>query len=201
MESRKIIFLDKDGTLIPDIPYNVNPDLINLYPDASKALPLLYKMGYEFIIVTNQSGVAKGYFREEALEKVKLKMRKLFHKISVPLLDFYYCPHAEESFDGLGCGCRKPQAGMLRRAALKHNLNLDSCWMVGDILNDVEAGNRASCRTVFLDRGNETFEGKEESEYRIPHLYLTSFLDLADSLTYYDNNIENHENNRVDTIF
>jgi len=200
MAERKIIFLDKDGTLIPDIPYNVDPTLIHLYPGVRAALPLLQKAGYEFIIVTNQSGVAKGYFKEEKLQEVRDKMEKLFAHAGVPLLDFFYCPHGNNLPGQKGCGCRKPSTGMLRRAALKYELELQDCWMIGDILNDVEAGNRASCKTIFLDRGNESFNDVGYNEYRIPHLYATHFMDLAHSLIYYDKKTKKHEKHTVDTI-
>src|SRR5215211_3500981 len=155
----KAVFLDKDGTLIDDIPYNVNPDLIRLSTGALEALRLLQDYGYQLLIVTNQSGVARGYFREEQLQQVEARLRELLSSAGVFLTGFYYCPHypgGEVSQYAVECTCRKPQAGMIYKAALEHHLDLEATWLVGDILNDIEAGNRAGCQTVLVDNGHET---------------------------------------------
>jgi D-glycero-D-manno-heptose 1,7-bisphosphate phosphatase len=155
----KAVFLDKDGTLIEDVPYNVNPDLIRLSAGALEALSLLQEKGYQLIVVTNQSGVAHGYFEEKQLQKVEERLRELLSSAGILLSGFYYCPHypnGEISKYAVECVCRKPQPGMIYQAALEHHLKLDDSWLVGDILNDMEAGNRAGCRTVLVDNNNET---------------------------------------------
>lgn len=157
--SAKAVFLDKDGTLIDDSPYNVDPDLIRLSAGALEALRLLQDHGYQLIVVTNQSGVARGYFREEELQPVEARLRVLLSPVGVSLMGFYYCPHypgGELSQYAVECTCRKPQPGMLYKAALEHQFNLEESWLVGDILNDMEAGNRAGCQTVLVDNGHET---------------------------------------------
>lgn len=199
MENKKIIFLDKDGTIIPDIPYNVDPNLIELYPDARAALPILADFGYEFVIVTNQAGVEKGYFDEQDLCAVKNKIELLFKLSGVKLLDFYYCPHSHKS-QHEACTCRKPSPGMLFQAANEYEFNLSQCWMIGDILNDVEAGNRASCKTILIDRGNESFENRNTNEYRLPDLYETNFVSLAYSLIHHDIKVNNHAKNKINSI-
>ncbi|MFD0766916.1 D-glycero-alpha-D-manno-heptose-1,7-bisphosphate 7-phosphatase [Mucilaginibacter lutimaris] len=155
----KAIFLDKDGTLIPDIPYNVDPDKITLSNDAVAGLLSLQNDGYKLIIISNQSGVARGYFTEDKLPVVKEKMRQLFAENGLSLDGFYYCPHHPEGTVAgynIMCDCRKPSPGMLLNAADEHEISLTNSWMIGDILNDVEAGNRAGCKTVLIDNGNET---------------------------------------------
>src|SRR5215210_7644446 len=157
--SSKAVFLDKDGTLIEDVPYNVNPDLIRLSAGALEALSLLQEQGYQLIVVTNQSGVAHGYFEEKQLQKVEERLRELLSSSGILLSGFYYCPHypnGEMSQYAVECICRKPQPGMIYQAALDHNLDLQVSWLVGDILNDIEAGNRAGCRTVLVDNQHET---------------------------------------------
>lgn len=153
------IFLDKDGTLIPDIPYNVNPELIELSIGAAEGLRLLHQAGFQLIVVSNQSGIARGYFQETALVSVVQKLQELFAAVGVPMTGFYYCPHHPNGTEfeyAIACHCRKPAPGLLLEAAKVHPVDLARSWMIGDILNDVEAGRRAGCRTVLIDNGNET---------------------------------------------
>ncbi|MES2354881.1 MAG: HAD family hydrolase [Pseudomonadota bacterium] len=167
----RAVFLDKDGTLIENVPYNVNPDLIRLSPFAGSALKLLSREGYALFVITNQAGVANGFFTEDALQAVHEKIRELLAEYGVDLQGFYYCPHSptgKVKQYALHCTCRKPFAGMLYAAAREHDIDLDQSWMIGDILNDVEAGRRAGCRTILVDNGNETewlLTG-----WRMPHL-------------------------------
>lgn len=155
----KAIFLDKDGTLIPDIPYNVNPDLITLQADAIEGLQRLKKEGFLFIIISNQAGVARGIFNEDALPAVEQRLSELMAAHELELSGFYYCPHYREGSIAAytqDCDCRKPKPGMILKAAQEHDIDLSQSWMIGDILNDVEAGNRAGCKTVLINNGNET---------------------------------------------
>ena len=155
----KAIFLDKDGTLIPDIPYNVDPDKITLSNNSIEGLNLLVNDGYQLIVVSNQSGIARGYFTEEQFTAVIRRIYELLNEKGIALGDFYYCPHHPEGQDpeyAINCDCRKPMPGMLIRAAEEHQLDLSQCWMIGDILNDIEAGTKAGCRTILINNGNET---------------------------------------------
>ncbi len=158
-DARRAVFLDKDGTLVENVPYNVDPERIRLMPGALEGVAALHASGYRLIVVSNQSGVARGYFREEALRPVEARLRELLAGAGAQLDGFYYCPHAEEGVVApfkIACGCRKPLPGLLERAALDHGINLEASWMIGDILDDVEAGRRAGCRTILIDNGNET---------------------------------------------
>lgn len=149
---QRAVFLDKDGTLINNVPYNVNPGKIELAPFATDALKLLQHHGYKLIVVSNQSGIARGYFTEAAIGPVVDKIQQLLAPAMITLYDFYYCPHPENG----DCECRKPRPGMLLRAAREHNIDLARSWMIGDILDDVEAGKKAGCQTVLINNGNET---------------------------------------------
>jgi D-glycero-D-manno-heptose 1,7-bisphosphate phosphatase len=156
---KKAIFLDKDGTLIPDIPYNVDPALITLQPDAIDGLQRLKDEGFIFIIISNQAGVARGKFAEHSLHAVEQRLQELLAAVNIPLSGFYYCPHHPDgSVAGysIDCDCRKPKPGMILKAANEHGIDLSASWMIGDILNDVEAGNSAGCHTVLINNGNET---------------------------------------------
>jgi D-glycero-D-manno-heptose 1,7-bisphosphate phosphatase len=148
VSAARAVFLDKDGTLVDNVPYNVEPARIRLAPGAVEAVQRLAARGYRIIVVSNQPGVGLGYFEAAALGAVERHLQEI-----LPALDgFYYCPHAP----GAGCECRKPACGLLTRAAQEHAVDLGGSWMVGDILDDIEAGRRAGCRTVLIDNGNET---------------------------------------------
>jgi D,D-heptose 1,7-bisphosphate phosphatase len=183
MQSRAI-FLDKDGTLIPDIPYNSDPSKINLLDGVGASLIKLEKLGYKLFIISNQSGIANGYFTESDFNKVIDKMHQLFNENNVPLAGFYYCPHhpnATKVEYSTVCDCRKPLPGMILRASKEHDLILEKSWFIGDILNDVEAGNRAGCKTVLINNGNET--EWLEGVYRIPGYTVKNFSEAAEIIT------------------
>jgi D-glycero-D-manno-heptose 1,7-bisphosphate phosphatase len=155
----RAVFLDKDGTLIEDVPYNVRPERIRLMPGSMEGLRRLHQADYRLIVISNQSGVARGFFPEDALEPVRRRLAELLGEVGVPLAGFYYCPHhpAGSVADyAMECDCRKPRPGLLRRAAAEHGLDLAQSWFIGDILDDVEAGRAAGCRAVLLDNGHET---------------------------------------------
>lgn len=159
MTGDRAVFLDKDGTMIDDIPYNVDPSLMTLAPGAAEGLPLLHRLGYRLVVVSNQSGVARGYFAKSAIAAVEDRLRSMLAELGVPLAAFVYCPHHPEGAVAeyaIACDCRKPAPGMILRAARAHGIDPARSWLVGDILDDVEAGRRAGCRTILIDNGNET---------------------------------------------
>jgi len=180
LNQRKAVFLDKDGTLVRDIPYNVDPRRVKLETGACEALRLLHARGYLLIVVSNQSGIARGFFPEKALLGVRRKLIDIFSRSGVPLAGFYYCPHHPEGIVPgyrTRCFCRKPHPGMLLRAAKDLQVELRLSWMVGDILDDVEAGKIAGCRTILIDNGNET--QWEFSQTRTPDHYAPTLAQAA----------------------
>ena len=155
-----VVFLDKDGTLVKDVPYNVDPRSIVLQEGAARGLHMLAEAGYRFVVVTNQSGVARGYFPEDALQAVAEHLNAIVQAAAGTDIEaFYYCPHHPDGLVkkyAVECDCRKPAPGMLHTAAADLGIALMQSWMVGDILNDMEAGSRAGCRTILIDNGGET---------------------------------------------
>lgn len=175
------VFLDKDGTLLEDVPYNVEPERMRWTPRAADGLRLLDHAGYRLVVVSNQSGVARGMFPEEALVRVHRQLAEMFQRIGTPLADFYYCPHypvGKVAPYATTCQCRKPLPGLIVRAAHEHQLDLERSWMIGDILDDVEAGHRAGCRTILLDNGHETLW--EITPCRIPDRLARDLADAAE---------------------
>lgn len=179
MVLNKAVFLDKDGTLIPNIPYCIDPGQAIINLDATRALRTFSSLGYEIFIVTNQSGVARGYFYEEQVHLLIHRFTELFQSLGVQLQGFYYCPHHPEGKApyNVNCECRKPKPGMILQAAEEHSIDLSRSWFIGDILHDVEAGRRAGCRTILLDNGNET--EWELSRNRLPHHIVENLGDAA----------------------
>lgn len=182
----RAVFLDKDGTLVEDVPYNVDPARIKLMPGAIEGLAQWHRAGYRLVVISNQSGVARGIFPEEALAGVRLRMETLLAESRIALAGFYYCPHLPEgsvAAYAIECECRKPAPGLLLRAAYDLDIDLGRSWFVGDILNDVEAGNRAGCRTILLDNGHETewLGGKFRQPYFVASdLNEAAFLSLLE---------------------
>lgn len=174
------IFLDKDGTVLEDVPYNVDPQKMTFARGARSGLARLAILGLPLIVVSNQPGIAMGLFNVAQLQGMVRRLAEMFEEAGASLLDFYYCPHAPTSGEHVGwmekCDCRKPAPGLLHAAAACHRLDLKGSWLVGDILDDVEAGRRAGCRTVLIDNGNET-EWKL-NPWRIPH-WTVADLDAA----------------------
>jgi histidinol-phosphate phosphatase family protein len=155
---RRALFLDKDGTLIVDVPFNVDPARVALASGAGEALRRFASLGFQLIVVSNQPGVALGLFPERALRGVEAQIQKLLRPAGVAIDAFFYCTHAppRAGKGTVACLCRKPQPGLLRRAASDWHLDLARSWLVGDILDDIEAGRSAGCRTAFVLNGGET---------------------------------------------
>jgi len=158
MARARALFLDRDGTLVEPRHYPSRPEDLILYPGIAPLLRCLRQAGFKLIVVTNQSGIARGYFDEDALGAMHAHLARQLATEDVTLDAFYYCPHHP---DGVvpelarRCDCRKPRPGMLLQAGIDHALDLSRSWFVGDILDDIEAGNRAGCRTVLVDLDTE----------------------------------------------
>ena len=180
---RPALFVDKDGTLIDNVPYNVDPARIRFSVGAIDALQRLHARGFAVVVVSNQAGVAFGRIQERALFTVEATLRDRLASAGVTLAAMYWCPHHPDGTVATyrsQCDCRKPLAGMLWRAARDHDLDLESSWMIGDILDDVEAGQRAGCRTVLLDNGHET--EWQISRLRLPHFVVADMARAADAI-------------------
>lgn len=178
---RRAVFLDKDGTLIENVPDNVDVERIRFARGAERAVPRLAAAGFAIAVVSNQPGVARGLFDEAAVAAVGHAMTNRLAALGVGLAGFYYCPHhpagAVERYRRV-CECRKPAPGLLERAARELDIDLAASWLIGDILDDVEAGRRAGCRTILIDAGNET-EWRMSSA-RLPHHVAADLDDAAD---------------------
>jgi D-glycero-D-manno-heptose 1,7-bisphosphate phosphatase len=179
----KAIFLDKDGTLIEDVPYNTDPSFIRLTAGAVEGLRRLQEAGYLLIVVSNQSGIARGFFQKQDLVRAETYLRGLLYAHGIFLTGFYFCPHypqAEIREYAVNCFCRKPHPGMIYQAAYEHQINLTASWLIGDILHDVEAGKRAGCRTVLINHSHEI--EPELTLMRQPDFVVKNLDEAADTI-------------------
>lgn len=164
----RAIFLDRDGTLVHTRHFPTRPDELIVYTGVYGELRSFTDSGFQLVIATNQSGLARGYFDEAALTAMHEHLRALLADQGITLAGVYHCPHHPEGSVphlAVACDCRKPAPGLLLRAARELGLSLKNSWFVGDILDDCEAGNRAGCRTILVDLGTE---GPPESAIRRP---------------------------------
>ena len=173
MTGRSAVFLDKDGTVIENVPYNVDPAHIRFTPRAGAGLHRMQQAGYKLIVISNQSGVARGYFPEEALRRVEERLREMLREFDVSLAGFYWCPHAPQD----ACACRKPESGLILRAAEEHGVDPRQSWIVGDAPSDVDAGQRAGCRTILIEAGSEA--GRDLSPQPTPDLRVSDLEEAA----------------------
>ena len=147
--SRAAVFLDRDGTISEEVGYLNHVSRFRIFPFAPGAIRLLNSAKLAVIVVTNQSGLARGYFPESLVRTVHELMTEQLAAAGAHLDAIYYCPHAS----GDGCGCRKPRIGLLERASQEHGLDLRRSFVVGDRYDDIELAHRAGCRGVLLRTG------------------------------------------------
>ena len=155
---RPAVFLDRDGTIIHDVGYLRDPEQVELLPGAAAALRELQQHGLALVVISNQSGVGRGFLSAEDLEMVHRRLEEVLAQHRIELCGAYHCPHAPWD----ACTCRKPLPGMILRAADECGLDLARSFMVGDKPRDVAAGRRAGCRTVLL--AGEGAAGSEAGE-------------------------------------
>ena len=143
------VFLDRDGTIIYEKNYLSNVTDLALLPHAAAAIKSLNSLSVPVIIITNQSGLSRGYFSLQTLTDIHDALGQHLQNHGAHFDDIYYCPHHPDD----GCSCRKPATGMLEQSAKDYNLDLSSSFMIGDQLSDIEAGKRAGCRTILVLTG------------------------------------------------
>jgi D-glycero-D-manno-heptose 1,7-bisphosphate phosphatase len=150
------VFLDRDGTVIDEVDYLSSPDEVRLIPGAADAIARLNALNMPIVIVTNQAGVARGYFPESRVAEVHARLDRLLAGRSAHVDGYYVCPHHPR--EGAppyrrDCDCRKPRPGLLLRAAADLGLDLASSCLIGDKLSDLEAGASAGCHTILVRTG------------------------------------------------
>lgn len=151
----KAIFLDRDNTIIDDVPYAADPDKVVIMPGVVDALKAFRDAGYLLIVITNQSGIGRGLFTEKDMNLVNEKMALLFKEFDIKFNDILHCPHQPED----NCECRKPSPKLIETAAAKHNISLKDSVMIGDKVSDVESGVAAGCGVnILLKSANKVYD-------------------------------------------
>lgn len=154
-DTKKAVFLDRDGTINIEKEYLFKPEEFEFTPGAAEAIRSLNQDGYLVVVVTNQSGVARGYYAEEDVARLHHHVDELLKARGARVDAWYYCPHhiTGRAPYNVACDCRKPLPGMLQQAAAEHAIDLSSSWMVGDKIADMEAGLSAGCKTILVLTG------------------------------------------------
>ncbi len=175
------VFLDRDGTINYDPGYLNDPDGVFLIEGAGEALRLLKNAGFLLLVVSNQSGIARGLITEEEVDSVNSRINNLLEKYHGVSIDhFFYCPHHEDYSDPADCGCRKPATGMFEEAVQKYKIDLSGSWMIGDSEADIVAAVNFGIRSILVGTGN----GREhisvlQEQNKIPNFTCSNLYDSA----------------------
>jgi D,D-heptose 1,7-bisphosphate phosphatase len=151
--SNRAIFLDRDGTINEDPGYISDPEKVVLLPDAGKALATLKKNGFLLLVISNQSGIARGIMKSEDVDKVNDRINQLLEKYDVSLDAFYYCHAHPEYSSEEECECRKPSPKLVYGAAENFKVELNQSYFIGDAVSDIECGKNAGLSTILVKTG------------------------------------------------
>ena len=174
----KAVFIDRDGVITEDPPhYAHKKEQLSLIPQSAEAIRLLNENGYKVIIVSNQSGIARGYYPEEDTKRFNKELEKELEKNNASIDAIYYCPHhptAKLKNYRIKCDCRKPKPGMILKASEEHNIDITKSFMIGDRKGDIVAGKNAGCKTIHVLTGvgkRELSNKGFDADYRSGNLY------------------------------
>ena len=158
----KVIFLDRDGVINKEVGYLHKIEDFEFINGVFDACQYFQSLGYQIIIVTNQSGIERGYYTKDDFHIVTDWMLRQFKYHGIEILDIFYCPHGPES----GCDCRKPKAGMFVQANIKYHIDMLNSWMIGDKEADIKAANAAGIlNTVLVKSGHNIDEKNSKAKF------------------------------------
>ena len=163
----KVVFLDRDGTINEEVHYLYRPEDFKFLPGVPEALKMLTDSGYKLVVVTNQAGVARGYYSEADVVKLHGYVNELLKPYGTGIHGFYYCPHHPEHGKGrykTVCGCRKPGIGLFEQAEKDFSVDKSASYMIGDKLLDTEAGQRFGVTSILVGTGYGAELHKEQQE-------------------------------------
>lgn len=172
--SDKVVILDRDGTLVFDRGYMDDPALLEFEPCAADALKWWHEHGYRLVVITNQSGVGRGFLSVERLEEMNVRLHAMVEALGVRLERIYYCPHRPDA----GCNCRKPALGLLRQAASDLGFNPRRTVVIGDKESDIEFGQCAGAKTILIAEDSSTVTMRTQ-----PDMVSSNLLEAARVVT------------------
>ena len=176
MKKYSTIFLDRDGTINPDPGYISSLDQFKFYDFTFSALKRLTKDGNRFCIVTNQSGIGRGYFTESDFKNLTLWMLEEFKKRNIKILDIFHCPHSPDS----ECPCRKPKPGLIHKACSKFKIEINKSWLIGDKESDIKAAEAAGIsNTILLSSNQDHNDSISNAKYVLKSLHECNELILS----------------------
>lgn len=180
----RAVFMDRDGTISEEVGYINHPSRFQVFPYSAAAVKLLNENGWLAIVVTNQAGVARGYFPETMIGTVHELLRTALESEGARLDAIYYCPHhpaVGETQYRLDCDCRKPQPGLIHKAAKEFDIDLTQSWMVGDRYSDIELAGNAGVRAaiVLSGYGRGEWEHQRQNWSRHPDLVATDLMEAV----------------------
>jgi len=155
-QKNKAVFLDRDGTINKDVGYPSSYDMIEIFPNSFEAVKKINEAGLQAVVVTNQSGIARGFIKEQELTEMHRKLQEDFSRRNAFIHKIYYCPHFPESphsIYGKKCSCRKPETGMALQAAADLNIDTSLSYMVGDKVEDILFGININAKTILVLTG------------------------------------------------
>jgi len=155
LKKNKTIFLDRDGVINKEKNYLYKKEDFEFIDGVFEACRYFQEMGYQLVVVTNQSGISRGYYQEEDFHKITKWMLEQFESQNIKILDVFFCPHGPEST----CNCRKPKPGMLLDAKEKYKIDMKNSWMIGDKEADVSAANAAGIKNTVLVKTGHGIDG------------------------------------------
>lgn len=163
----RVIFLDRDGTVNEEVNYLYRPEDLRLIPGTADAIRLFREQGFRIVVVSNQAGVARGYYAEADVDALHGYMNGILRKDGAEIDHFFYCPHHPEH--GIGpyrrqCRCRKPGTGLFEMAEQYYQVDKAHSWMIGDKLIDIEAGKNYGIHTALVGTGYGTQVHREQGE-------------------------------------
>ena len=169
----KAVFIDRDGTINVNVHYLDKPENLHIYDGVSEGIRLLKKNDFKIIIITNQSGIGRGFFSEDVLEKIHEKLVSELNKNGAEIDAIYYCPHHPEE----NCTCRKPNTDLMKKAIMDFDIDIKRSYFIGDRMLDVETGFNVGCKTVLVPENKEKIRKEmEKSSIKPNHINDTFYL-------------------------